>query len=867
MLQYLIKFSISLAVLYVFYRIVLRPLTFYQWNRFYLLSYSLVSFFIPFININPWIEKQVAKDNTLVNLIPAIGNYSPVNDRATNQTIVASEPSLLQRITMADWMILLFAVGAIIMLLRLVFQYTSLHRIRKAAVLLNENAGVQLYETHAPVGPFSFGNAIYINRQLHSEEELQRIIQHEFVHVKQKHTIDLMLGEFLCVINWFNPFAWFIRYCIRQNLEFIADNNVVANGLDKKEYQYLLLKVMGIPQYSIASNFNFSNLKKRIAMMNKMKSARLQVTKFLFVLPLLSVMLLAFRQQSNQKKIKGNENYPATITGITDTIPFSSRPALANANTYNEKGYHISIADNTGECVVLVKDKTNKIIKAITLEEWNKDKEKNEAQYGEILPVPAHQPNLPANVENITVRSNIDKRKGENSHTATVTLKDGTKEMYNLNDKKEKEQYIKKYGELPAAPPPVAPAMAAPAPGINVSPAIVPLNTDANEFINQHSDQPDHYAFKAATMRTLRGIADNYYTKDAPLIVVDGVEEPSAYKIEAINPDGIESITVLKDKSATEKYGDKGKNGVVLITTKKNNQQTPVRKDTINWKAGEDNRIKSYSYLINGKAATKEEVSGLDMTKVDRTELVRKNDDKTTSEDLSVQVMNFITKDVKDKKEVSISKDIIRDENKEAIEGQLSNTVYVGVENIIRITIKGVPFDKIVVRINNGAVAKQDNCFVIMPARAGVNADVRIYVQETDGLREVETRTFRVDWLPFPSLSKQAKQKEVMTIAADSIILNKNLLIISGNITYDGKESYFNGNIRMSFGNGIDKMPLLIYNGKEVTDIHSFTTIRAKYRILSLSAKDAIEKYGAKGQNGALEIDYLGAVTKPVNGI
>ena len=85
-------------------------------------------------------------------------------------------------------------------------------------------------------------------------------------------------------------------------------------------------------------------------------------------------------------------------------------------------------------------------------------------------------------------------------------------------------------------------------------------------------------------------------------------------------------------------------------------------------------------------------------------------------------------------------------------------------------------------------------------------------------------------------------------------------MIIKGNVTYDGKESYADGNIRISFGGGLEKLGLIIYNGKEVTGIQSFITVRAKYRILSLSAKDAIAKYGDKGKNGAVEIECLGLI-------
>jgi beta-lactamase regulating signal transducer with metallopeptidase domain len=97
--------------------------------------------------------------------------------------------------------------------------------------------------------------------------------------------MDILWGEWLCILNWYNPFAWMIRRSIRQNLEFIADNKVLENGIDKKQYQYLLLKVTGSPQFTIGASFNLSSLKKRIAMMNKIKSARVHLLRFLLLFP------------------------------------------------------------------------------------------------------------------------------------------------------------------------------------------------------------------------------------------------------------------------------------------------------------------------------------------------------------------------------------------------------------------------------------------------------------------------------------------------------------------------------------------------------------------------------------------------------
>ena len=515
MLQYLIKFSISLVVLFVFYIAVLRPLTFYTWNRFYLLCYSLCSFVMPFINITPWITKQGAENNELTNLIPAITNYDGVSSHAG---LRSTSPSLLSSLHASQWLLLLFFTGAAIMLARVLIQYWSLRLIRRKSVSLHSDGRVQLFQTTATVTPFSFGNAIYFNNKLHSDEELQRIIQHEFVHVKQKHSIDILIGELLCVVNWFNPFAWLIRHAIRQNLEFIADNAVVENGVDKKEYQYLLLKVVGISQYSIANNFNFSSLKKRIAMMNKMKSAKLHLGKFLFVLPLLAVLLLAFRNVANLdtdvsnlhrfKKAGTNNNLLSndTLPQPVQLPPPPPPAAKAVSDVINEKGYIISITDNRGERVVVVRDKSKKIIRTMPLTEWDNNKKENEQNFGKLVipppPPPAQAKQIPAQPDKI---SNLQ-------HVQVDTNK-------------------------------VAPD----------SPSIV----DASE---QPVQRPIHNIRITQTGTPLN---------NQPLYVIDGIVQSNDYTLNALEPNMISSITVLKDKDVTAVYGERAVNGAVLITTKK----------------------------------------------------------------------------------------------------------------------------------------------------------------------------------------------------------------------------------------------------------------------------------------------------------
>lgn len=316
-IAYLVKLSISLSVVYLFYQLALRRLTFYNWNRWYLLFYSLAAFIIPFININPFLERNNWQSSKVVEIIPSVA-YQVKNTGLAGESVSFS---------LYEWVGIIIAIGIVIMLGRLIMQHWSFRRIlQKSTLLIDEE--VKVYQVNKEIIPFSFGNAIFLNQHQHSEEELKEIIRHEFVHVKQKHTVDILCSEILCILNWYNPFAWLIRMSIRQNLEFIADNQVIENGLDKKQYQYMLLKVVGVSQYSLATQFNFSSLKKRIAMMNKIKSAKFHLVKFLFILPLLAVVLLAFRNQlerngdsSTAQKLTPGET---TLSAQTDTVP---RPA------------------------------------------------------------------------------------------------------------------------------------------------------------------------------------------------------------------------------------------------------------------------------------------------------------------------------------------------------------------------------------------------------------------------------------------------------------------------------------------------------------------------------------------------------------
>jgi len=559
-LLYLIKLSVSLAVVFLFYHFILRKLTFYNHNRWYLLGYTVLAFLIPFINISPVLEKN-NWDNRVVNWVPVI---------ADKQAAASGSESLL-----STWEILLviFVTGMVIMFIRLLLQLWSFRRMVQQAKIISTE-GMSIYQVDADIIPFSFGNSIFINRHLHREDELQEIISHEFVHVKQQHSLDIIWGELLCLFNWYNPFAWLLRRSIRQNLEFIADNKVLENGVDRKQYQYLLLKVIGNNQFSIASKFNFSSLKKRIAMMNKIRSAKVHLIKFLFVLPVVIIMLLAFRNKYDAKQ--GPPNMPV-VSGLTgaDTIPVERRSVsripkeIEGISVINVNKDAAEPGDASrklhGKVLITRKDGGKELYDMGSEESRASFEKKYGVKLEDIAPPPpppaapgapiapdAYAPSappappapvkLPASVKSINV----------NNNKATVLLKNGQQENYNLNNKEQRAKFEIKYGEFAPPPPPPPPAM----PENDLPRAVI--------VEERKLEEPRAIEARLVGVRTSDGLGQAATT---PLYVLDGnVIAPG--EVNKVSPSAIASVDVLKGEKAIAAYGDKGKDGVVVIKTK-----------------------------------------------------------------------------------------------------------------------------------------------------------------------------------------------------------------------------------------------------------------------------------------------------------
>lgn len=310
--EYALKVSISLAVVFLFYTLLLKRMTYYKWNRYFLLMFSLVSFIVPFINVNVFVQAQEKSPVSFVNEFPSI--YSVEVIAETNN------PGMI-----VYWQILsaVFLLVSFALVIRLLIQFFSIQKIKSKSTLLSVGEE-NIFHFPQQIVPFSFLNDIFINTNNYNDKELLDILNHERVHVQEKHSVDMLVSELVCILNWYNPFAWMLKKAVRENLEFIADDRVVSKGIDKKGYQYLMLKVTGNFPSPIASSFKLSSLKARMIMMNRSKTSQLHLLKFVLLVPMIVILLLAFRnskEAGSEVKRKSETTETYTLYTLTYSIP------------------------------------------------------------------------------------------------------------------------------------------------------------------------------------------------------------------------------------------------------------------------------------------------------------------------------------------------------------------------------------------------------------------------------------------------------------------------------------------------------------------------------------------------------------------
>ncbi len=282
-LQYDLKVAVLVAAFYMFYRLLLSRETFHRVNRVVLLLTAVASFLLPLCVVT--VHKTVVLSQAPTALVTAdLGAVS----------IAETETPLWQTAVFA-----VFVAGALVTLGHTLVGIVKVWRLISHSEQHREADGVVVCVTDRDVSPFSFYRYIVLSRSDYGTPPLEgqgmvAILAHERGHIRQRHTLDLLLVDTLTALQWFNPAMWMLRQDLRAIHEYEADAAVLSQGINMRQYQYLLIqKAVAACGYSVANGITHSTLKNRINMMlNNKKTTRASWFKLLAMLPIVGTTLV-----------------------------------------------------------------------------------------------------------------------------------------------------------------------------------------------------------------------------------------------------------------------------------------------------------------------------------------------------------------------------------------------------------------------------------------------------------------------------------------------------------------------------------------------------------------------------------------------
>ncbi|MFC2298284.1 MAG: TonB family protein [Prevotella nigrescens] len=317
MTMYLLKLNLALIVLFGFYKLMFSGDTFFSLRRATLIGMCLVAMLVPGLNCSYWINKSVG-------MVSMANEYAAIVLPAVTVT-----PGGGGSIGWETTAMTIYTMVACLFLLRFFWQLVSIVRLRNKCRTTDIN-GTKVYLLESDEGPFSFFNWIFISPTKHNRQEIDEIMTHELAHCRQLHSIDVLFTELFAIVFWANPFVWLLKREVRLNLEYLADNNVLAGGTDSKKYQYHLLGLAYRKNVAtISNNFNVLPLKKRIKMMNKKRTKRIAKVKYALYIPLAAALLV----------VSNIETVARDIANVAKAMP------MAKASVKQEKMVDLSFSN------------------------------------------------------------------------------------------------------------------------------------------------------------------------------------------------------------------------------------------------------------------------------------------------------------------------------------------------------------------------------------------------------------------------------------------------------------------------------------------------------------------------------------------
>lgn len=614
---YILQSAVCLAVLFLFYSILLSRETFYRYNRVALLCLIPLSFVLPLCHLPLFAESESVPPATVV-MLDNLSAFSYVTDEV--EVTTATVPVALVVAIALYW------AGVVFFIARYIVTVVRLLRLMSSGRRVTDDEGRQIIVLPRSIAPFSWFGRIVLSEEdyaAHSRE----ILLHESAHIRKRHSFDLLAADLCTWLQWFNPAAWLLKRELQTVHEYEADAEVIDQGIDARQYQLLLIKrSVGSKFYCVTNHFNHNKLNKRITMMLKKKSNRKATWKYLYVIPvalctvtvfarpevserldeIASTDLLAMldkddsQSTSNQSQIvvtaAGNSNQTMNINidesgdssqgnKLKINITENGKPASMDSALCIVDGKKVSreevekLSPDQIKSVVVLKGKMavekygdeakGGVLLISTKESDDTQPMKitlsNDGKQGsqksiiingkEVSAEDMEKLNLSGQVGNISILNGNDN--GENTiiiHSQKSSLNNWQQQVKALSDSIRAEVAVTKEGKELSPE-----AMAR----IEALSARISANADS---ITRAIDEKGINAL--STLNHTDSVSA--YVKQIPNIIyiVDG-KKVSEKKFNKLSPNDITSITVLKGGEANKKYGAKENDRVLIIKTKK----------------------------------------------------------------------------------------------------------------------------------------------------------------------------------------------------------------------------------------------------------------------------------------------------------
>ena len=506
---YILKSSVCLVLFYLFFRVLLSKETFHRFNRVALLGVLFLSLLIPFIEVTTNHQVEVQQTMLTIEQVLLMAEMEPATVDATGGVAVHEVASL----SWIEILLLVYLSGIIFFACRNLYSLIRLFRLIHSGKREKLENGTTLVVHEQEIAPFSWMKYIVISRK-DLEENGREILIHEAAHIRHRHSIDLLVADICIFFQWFNPGAWLLKQELQNIHEYEADETVINEGVNAKEYQLLLIKkAVGTRLYSMANSFNHSKLKKRITMMLKEKSNPWARLKYLYVLPLAAIAVTAFARPEISEKME-----EISAVKVNDLAEIVQEKVLQDT-------------------VKVSKDEKKDALVVTGV----KSKEEEEIVIFEVV---EQMPEYPGGM------SALQKYLSEKIAGSPIKGKVGGRVMVGFTvaeTGKIKDVRVLQSDEAS-------------------------LNQEAERIVSEMPDWiPGKQRGRPVPVKytvPIRFGNIRFAENKQPLIFADG-KEISMDAMEKLDPSTIESISVLKDSTSIKVYGKRGANGVILVNTQR----------------------------------------------------------------------------------------------------------------------------------------------------------------------------------------------------------------------------------------------------------------------------------------------------------